>query len=114
MPAGFMIGFFFSRNRRRAQGRERVPECSPAVAKPVLPPVETPAGAPGLGFLIAYEDPEAWEGWSFGVVREIEEGCEGREFTVDSRMGRFRVSRSSVFYWWAPGALLEPGAADLP
>ena len=74
--------------------------------------METPAGAPGLGFLIAYEDPEAWEGWSAGVVCEIEDGCEGKEFTVDSRAGRLRVARSAVFYWWAPGVLRERGAAD--
>jgi hypothetical protein len=84
------------------------------LARPVLPPAETPAGSPGLGFLIAYEDPEAWEGWSSGVVRRIEEGCEGRVFTVDSRRGELRVSRSAIFYWWAPGALREPGAADRP
>ena len=83
-------------------------------ARPVVPPAETPAGAPGLGFLIAYEDPEAWEGWSSGVVLRIEEGCEGREFTVESNGGELRVSRSAVFYWWAPGALRGPGAADRP
>jgi hypothetical protein len=68
----------------------------------ILPPVETPAGAPELGFLIAYEDPEAKEGWSAGVVRAIEEGWEGREFTVETRRGKHRVSRDLVFYWWAP------------
>jgi len=69
-----------------------------------LPPVETPAGAPELGSLIAYEDSEATEGWSSGVVRAIEEGWEGREFTVETRRGRRRVSRELVFYWWAPEA----------
>ncbi len=77
-------------------------------------PLETPAGAPELGFLIAYEDSEAQEGWSAGVVRDIEEGCDGREFTVESRRGKRCVSRSSVFYWWAPGALREPAAVGSP
>lgn len=67
---------------------------------PPLPPLETPAGAPGLGFLIAFEDPEAESGWSAGVVEAIEEGCEGREFTVKTLRGRLQVSRGMVFYWW--------------
>jgi len=80
----------------------------------ILPPAETPAGAPELGCLIAYEDPEAQEGWSAGIVRAIEEGWGGREFTVETRRGKRRVSRDVVFYWWAPGVLRNPGAPGLP
>jgi hypothetical protein len=76
-----------------------------AIGLPRLPPLETPAGAPGLGFLIAFEDLEAEAGWSAGVVEAIEEGCEGREFTVKARNGPLRVSRGMVFYWWPPGGL---------
>jgi hypothetical protein len=69
-----------------------------------FPPLETPAGAPDLGFVIAYEDPEAWEGWSAGVVQAIDEGLEGREFTVETYLGKSRVSRDLIFYWWPPVA----------
>jgi hypothetical protein len=69
-----------------------------------FPPPETPAGAPNLGFLIAYEDPEARDGWSAGVVKAVDDGLEGKEFTVETRVGRFRVSRELVFYWWPPGS----------
>ena len=79
------------------------------LAKPALPPPETPAGAPGCGFLIAYEDAEAEEGWSAGVVRAIEEGWEERLFTVETPSGKLRVCRSTVFYWWEPGIPVEPG-----
>jgi len=71
-----------------------------------FPPLETPAGAPDLGFIIAYEDAEAWEGWSAGVVQAIDEGLEGREFTVETHMGRSRVSRDLIFYWWPPAATM--------
>ena len=103
------LGYVMTRNVKARRRGELFPQRSPtAEAPPLFPPSETPAGAPELGFLIAYEDPAAEEGWSAGVVREIEEGWEEREFTVESRTGRLRVSRSAVFYWW------EPGTADLP
>jgi hypothetical protein len=98
-----MIEALTSWDQRRTRRPKRVQGRSARAGKLVFPPAETPAGAPGVGFLIAYEDPEAQEGWSAGVVRDIEEGCDGREFTVESRTGDLRVSRSAVFYWWAPG-----------
>jgi hypothetical protein len=104
------LSYVITKARRRA---ELLPERSRAAAvNLVFPPSETPAGAPELGFLIAYEDPEAEEGWSAGVVKAIEEGWEGREFTVDAGTGKVRVSRSAVFYWWAPGGLLDTGRPD--
>jgi hypothetical protein len=81
-----------------------------AIGLPPLPPSETPPGAPGLGFLIAYEDPEAEAGWSTGIVEAIEEGCEGRVFRVKTRTGLLQVSRGLVFYWWPPGR--APAAAQ--
>ena len=70
--------------------------------KIVFPPLETPAGAPGVGFLVAYEDAAGEEGWSTGIVRAIDEGFEGREFTVEARSGTFHVGRGLIFYWWPP------------
>jgi hypothetical protein len=97
------LGYMFPRDAKARRSGTLFPERSQAAqANPVFPPSETPAGAPGLGFLIAYEDPEAKEGWSAGIVKDIEDGCEGREFTVESRTGKLRVVRSAVFYWWAP------------
>jgi hypothetical protein len=68
--------------------------------KPVLPPVETPEGAPDLGFLIAYEEPEAPDGWASGIVKAVEDGLEGRHFTIDTKAGEQEVPRKLVFYWW--------------
>jgi hypothetical protein len=72
----------------------------PLDPKPVLPPVETPEGAPELGFLIAFEEPNAPEGWAAGIVREVEDGWDGRHFTVDTPAGEQEVPRDLVFYWW--------------
>lgn len=69
-------------------------------SKPILPPFETPEGAPDLGFLIAYESPEARDGWAAGVVKAIEDGWDGRYFTVGTRAGDRTVPRDQVFYWW--------------
>jgi len=68
--------------------------------QPILPPFETPEGAPDLGFLIAYEEPEACDGWAAGVVKAIEDGWDGRYFTVGTRAGDRTVPRDQVFYWW--------------
>lgn len=73
------------------------------IGLPPLPPPETPPGAPGLGFLIAYEDAEAESGWSTGIVEAIEESSEGRVFAVKTRNGPLQVSRAMIFYWWPPG-----------
>ncbi|MBW8878127.1 MAG: hypothetical protein JF614_24450 [Acidobacteria bacterium] len=73
---------------------------SPQDSKPILPPVETPEGAPGLGFLIAYEEPEAPDGWAAGVVKAIDDGWDGRHFTVETGTGERGVHRELVFYWW--------------
>jgi hypothetical protein len=73
---------------------------SPLDSKPALPPLEIPAGAPGLGFLIAYEEPEAQDGWDVGIVKAIEDGWDGRHFTVETGRGQQGVSRELVFYWW--------------
>jgi hypothetical protein len=78
-----------------------------------FPPYETPAGAPELGCVIAYEDPETEEGWSAGVVKAIDEGWEGRELTVETRRGKLRVARDRVFYWWAPATRGVPSTRDL-
>jgi hypothetical protein len=89
--------------RSRALRPESRPGGSPARdAKPVFPPLETPAGAPDLGFLIAFEDPLAQEGWTAGVVKAIDDGWEERVFTVENRTGELRVPRGMVFYWWPP------------
>lgn len=69
-------------------------------SKPALPPVETPEGAPELGFLIAFEEPEAPEGWASGIVKAVEDGWDGRRFTVDTKAGEQDVPRDMVFYWW--------------
>ena len=79
--------------------------CSPRplqspYSKPVLPPVETPEGAPELGFLIAFEEPEAPDGWAAGIVKEVEDGLDGRQFTIDTTAGEQEVPRELVFYWW--------------
>jgi hypothetical protein len=68
--------------------------------KPVLPPVETPEGAPELGFLIAFEEPAAPDGWASGIVKAVEDGWDGRHFTIDTKAGEQEVSRDLVFYWW--------------
>ncbi|HSS77136.1 MAG TPA: hypothetical protein VLV54_10370 [Thermoanaerobaculia bacterium] len=65
-----------------------------------MPPVETPEGAPDLGFLIAYEEPGAPEGWASGVVKAVEDGLEGRRFTIGTNAGDQEVLRDQVFYWW--------------
>jgi hypothetical protein len=76
------------------------PRSLPLDPKPVLPPVETPEGAPELGFLIAFEEPNAPDGWAAGIVREVEDGWDGRHFTVDTAAGEQEVPRDLVFYWW--------------
>lgn|GEM_PF-2409300 len=81
----------------RLQQRRRPRPLDP---KPVLPPVETPEGAPDLGFLIAYEEPGAPEGWASGVVKSVEDGLEGRRFTIGTNAGDQEVLRDQVFYWW--------------
>jgi hypothetical protein len=68
--------------------------------KPVLPPVETPEGAPELGFLIAFEEPGAPDGWASGIVKAVEDGWDGRHFTIDTKAGEQDVPRELVFYWW--------------
>jgi len=68
--------------------------------KPALPPVETPEGAPDLGFLIAYEEPEAPDGWASGIVKAVEDGADGRHFTIETAAGELEVLRELVFYWW--------------
>ncbi|HSS51957.1 MAG TPA: hypothetical protein VLX28_23700, partial [Thermoanaerobaculia bacterium] len=73
----------------------------PVDPKPVLPPVETPEGAPELGFLIAFEEPGAPDGWASGIVKAVEDGWDGRHFTVDTRAGEQEVPRELVFYWWS-------------
>jgi len=116
MSKGYLIGFVPKRSARRGavkpgarQERREDPPQRPRLldSKPALPPLETPAGAPGCGFLIAYEDADAAEGWSAGVVRAVEEGWEGRDFTVETPRGARRVSRSMVFYWWEPDAPVD-------
>ncbi|MFY9824530.1 MAG: hypothetical protein WAM82_24350 [Thermoanaerobaculia bacterium] len=72
----------------------------PLDPKPVLPPVETPEGAPDLGFLIAFEEPAAPDGWAAGIVKAVEDGWDGRHFTVDTPKGEQDVPRELVFYWW--------------
>ncbi|HEX4965114.1 MAG TPA: hypothetical protein VF173_30175 [Thermoanaerobaculia bacterium] len=72
----------------------------PLDSKPPLPPVETPTGSPELGFLIAYEEPDAQDGWAAGIVHAIEDGWDGRHFTVESQTGARQVPRDLVFYWW--------------
>jgi hypothetical protein len=79
----------------------RLPRRSlPLDPKPVLPPVETPEGAPELGFLIAFEEPTAPEGWASGIVKAVEDGWDGRHFTIDTTAGEQEVPRELVFYWW--------------
>lgn len=73
----------------------------PLDPKLVLPPIETPEGAPDLGFLIAFEEPAASEGWSSGIVKAVEDGLDGRHFTIDTQAGRQEVPRELVFYWWS-------------
>ena len=79
-----------SSTARTTFGRSARPLPRPSLldSKPLLPPVETPEGAPGLGFLIAYEEPAAPDGW------------DGRHFTVETRAGECGVPRDLVFYWW--------------
>jgi len=90
------------RSRRVARFR-RLPDPSAApAAKAVFPPLETPPGAPGIGYVIAYEDPGTAEGWAAGLVKAIEDGFEERLFTVKTRDGERCVSRGAVFYWWPP------------
>jgi hypothetical protein len=69
-------------------------------SKPVLPPVETPEGSPELGFLIAFEEPGAPDGWASGIVKAVEDGWDGRHFTIDTKTGEQEVPRDMVFYWW--------------
>ena len=79
----------------------RLPHRSrPQDPKPGLPPVETPEGAPDLGFLIAFEEPTAPEGWASGIVKAVEDGWDGRRFTIETTAGRQEVPREMVFYWW--------------
>ncbi|HYX24438.1 MAG TPA: hypothetical protein VFC23_09835 [Thermoanaerobaculia bacterium] len=91
-----------SSTARTTFGRSARPLPRPSLldSKPLLPPVETPEGAPGLGFLIAYEEPAAPDGWDAGVVKAIEDGWDGRHFTVETRAGECGVPRDLVFYWW--------------
>ena len=72
----------------------------PLDPKPALPPVETPEGSPELGFLIAFEEPTAPDGWAAGIVKAVEDGWDGRRFTIDTAAGEQEVSRDMVFYWW--------------
>ena len=69
-------------------------------SKPVLPPVETPEGAPELGFLIAFEEPGAPDGWASGIVKAVEDGWDGRHFKIETKAGEQDVPRELVFYWW--------------
>jgi len=69
-------------------------------SKPALPPVETPEGAPELGFLVAFEEPTAPDGWASGIIKAVEDGWDGRRFTIDTKAGEREVSRDMVFYWW--------------
>ena len=69
-------------------------------SKPAFPPAETPKGSPELGFLIAFEEPDAPDGWAAGIVREVEDGWDGRHFTIDTPAGEQEVRREMVFYWW--------------
>jgi len=79
----------------------RLPHRSlPPDPKPVLPPVETPEGAPDLGFLIAFEEPNAPDGWASGIVKAVEDGWDGRHFTIETTAGEQEVPRELVFYWW--------------
>lgn len=94
---------------RRERRRRRVERAgghsalsSAAAANPVFPPLETPPGAPGIGYLIAYEDLGSDEGWAAGLVKAIEDGWQERLFTVETRNGELCVSRGAVFYWWPP------------
>jgi hypothetical protein len=86
----------------RTAGRSPRPLQSPPLtdSKPVLPPVETPEGAPDLGFLIAFEEPGAPDGWASGIVKAVEDGVDGRHFTIDTKAGKREVPRELVFYWW--------------
>jgi len=82
-------------------GASRLPRRSSLPdSKPSLPPVETPEGAPELGFLVAFEEPTAPDGWASGIIKAVEDGWDGRRFTIDTKAGEREVSRDMVFYWW--------------